>query len=340
MKIAGGRVDRFLKSPDPGVVAVLIYGPNRGLVRERAETIARLVVDDLTDPFRVANLTPARLKDDPACLTDEANGMSLSGGDRVVRLTEATDGLTKAIQDFLKGPEPSALVIIEAGELGPRSSLRRLFEGADNAAAIACYDDDARGLEGVVIDSLSRHGLTVAPDALAYLVENLGSDRLVSRNELEKLALYMGGKGSVDLEAVTASVGDSARASLNEVVYAAAGGNRRHLDQALSRAFSEGVQPIQLLRATARHVHRLHLAVGMTAGGKSPAQAFAALRPPVIFLFKDRFLAQMRQWPAGRLAKAMDLITEAELDCMTTGLPAEAVCGRALMRLAQAARGT
>ncbi len=65
----------------------------------------------------------------------------------------------------------------------------------------------------------------------------------------------------------------------------------------------------------------------------------AALRPPVIFLFKDRFQAQMRCWPTARLAAAMELICEAELRCKTTGLPAEAVCGRALMRLAQAARG-
>ena len=37
-------------------------------------------------------------------------------------------------------------------------------------------------------------------------------------------------------------------------------------------------------------------------------------------------------------AMAMEIILEAERACKTTGLPAEAVCGRALMRVAWAAR--
>jgi hypothetical protein len=36
----------------------------------------------------------------------------------------------------------------------------------------------------------------------------------------------------------------------------------------------------------------------------------------------------------------MGLVTEAEIDCKTTGTPAEAVCGRTLIRLASAARST
>ncbi|MBT4488179.1 MAG: DNA polymerase III subunit delta, partial [Rhodospirillaceae bacterium] len=37
-------------------------------------------------------------------------------------------------------------------------------------------------------------------------------------------------------------------------------------------------------------------------------------------------------------AQALAILTEAELDCKTTGLPAEAICGRALIRIANAAQ--
>lgn len=347
MKITGARIRKFLGEATPGMVSVLVYGPDRGLARERADALARHVVDDPADPFRVAHLGAAQIKDDPARLSDEAAALSLIGGRRVVRITEATDGLTALFKDFLKtapslpgGPgSEGALVVVEAGELGPRSSLRRLFEGADHAAALACYADDARALKSVIAETLSRHGLTATPDAIGFLSENLGGDRLMTRNELEKLALYMGGPGTVELDHAMASVGDSARVSLDAVIYAACGGDRRALDQALARAFSDGVQPVSLLRAAGRHLQRLHLAAALAEGGKSPAQAMAALRPPVIFLFKDRFQAQMRGWPTARLTAAMELICEAELSCKTTGMPTEAVCGRALMRLAQAARG-
>ena len=48
--------------------------------------------------------------------------------------------------------------------------------------------------------------------------------------------------------------------------------------------------------------------------------------------------SQLAQWPLARVASAMALVLDAERDCKTTGMPAEVVCSRALMRVAQAAR--
>jgi len=39
MKLAAGRVEGFLRRPDPEIRAVLLYGPDAGLVRERAEAL-------------------------------------------------------------------------------------------------------------------------------------------------------------------------------------------------------------------------------------------------------------------------------------------------------------
>ncbi len=92
------------------------------------------------------------------------------------------------------------------------------------------------------------------------------------------------------------------------------------------------------MRAVARHLRRLHLAIAQVAQGRSPEQAMKARGPPVIFIFAGRFRAQMSAWPNDRLAAAMEILIAAEVECKTTGLPARAICGRALMRIAQAAR--
>jgi DNA polymerase-3 subunit delta len=338
VKITAARVERFLRQPDPVVVCTLVYGPNQGLVRERAETLVRHVAEDLNDPFRVVELTGVAVANDPARLADEAAALSFSGGLRVVRVRAANDGLAKVFEDFLAAARGDAQVVVEAGQLGSRSALRRVFEQAGNAAALACYQDDERGLHGIIAESLAGHGLTASPDALAYLTENLGADRQVTRNELEKLALYKGGPGTVSLEDAAASVGDSAATSYDGVAYAAAGGDQAGLDRALNRAFTEGLHAVGLLRAVARHLRRLHLAIAQVAQGRSPEQAMKALRPPVIFIFAGRFGAQMCAWPNDRLAAAMEILIAAEVECKTTGLPARAICSRALMRIAQAAR--
>src|SRR5712692_7363522 len=115
MKLAGGRVEAFLRRPDPDIRAVLLYGPDAGLVRERAETVARTICPDLRDPFRVADLAAATLVSDPARLADEAAQISLMGGRRVVRVREAGDGLAPLFARFLSDSGGSdTLVVAEA----------------------------------------------------------------------------------------------------------------------------------------------------------------------------------------------------------------------------------
>jgi DNA polymerase-3 subunit delta len=339
MNVTGARVETFLRKPDPKVACVLVFGPDQGLVRERAEALGRTAVADLADPFRVVELTGAALRADPARLADEAAALSFTGGRRLVRVRDAGDVVAGIFESFLESADGGALVVVEAGDLPKRSSLRRVFEAADNAAAIACYPDDERALRAVVAETLKGAGLTITPEAAAVLIERLGGDRAQTRRELEKLVLYVQGRETVAVDDVQAAVGDSVAASLEAVVFAAADGDPAALDRALTRAFLEGVSPVAVLRAMARHLERLHLAQAFAAAGASPDQAMAKLRPPVIFKVADRFRRQMAAWRPDRLATALDIVITGELDCKTTGLPAEAVAARALMRLAHAARG-
>lgn len=339
MKIAGGRIDAFLRRPDPTVAAVLVYGPDHGLVRERGGRLARAVVDDPADPFRVVELSAADLKADPARLADEAAAISLGGGRRLVRLREAGDPLAPLFAAFFAAADPTAaLVVVEAGDLAKRSALRRAFEEAGSGAAIPCYADDTRSLAAVVTETLGAHGLKAAPDALAFLVANLGADRSVTRAELGKLALYKGEPGTVTLEDALACVGDSAATSIDGVVFATATGDLAALERTLARAVNEGIAAVAILRAANRHFLRLHWVRGQVAAGRTVEQAVAALRPPVLFLHADAVKAQARRWPAERIERALAILLETELACKTTGMPDVALCGRALLRIAQAAR--
>lgn len=352
MKIAGARVSSFLRQPGSEIAGVLLFGPDQGLVSERARSLALSVVEDLGDPFRVIEMTGQALKSDPTRLIDEAAQFSMTGGRRVIWVHEATDGVSSSFQDFLETSggleiqEGQNLVIAEAGNLGPGSSLRKLFEKAKNAGAIGCYEDSARDLGNIIQETLGRFGLSPTADATAFLIENLGGNRLVSRGELEKLALYVGGgpddasagTKTVEVEDAMACIGDSAAMSLDFIVYATASGNAQELDRTLERAYLEGTSPIGVLRAMAGHLQRLHLVLGFVAGGQPPDRAFDALKPRIIFKFKSQFQAQMRQWRLGRLAGAMELLMEAEIECKSTGLPAAQICHRALIRISQAAR--
>jgi DNA polymerase-3 subunit delta len=188
-----GDIEAFLKAPDPAVRLVLFHGKDTGLVRERADRVAGCVVPDPADPFRIVRLTGAAIADDPARLADEAAAIAFGGGRRVIRITDITDRHAKALAGFLAAPMGDALLVAETDFLSASSSLRKAVEGARNAVAIPCYPDDEDVLEKVVAETLDRYGLAADDAAMAYLVGHLGGDRLLTRRELEKLALHAAG---------------------------------------------------------------------------------------------------------------------------------------------------
>ncbi len=303
---------------------------------------ARAVVPDAHDPFRLSSLSPTVVKDDPARLADELGALAFCGGRRVVHLSGAADGISGAIQSAL-GVASDALLIVEAGELGPRSSLRKLFEGGDQTGlAVPCYDDSAESAEAMIQTHLGRLGGAMADDAAALLIERTSGDRAQLRGELDKLTLYVGGGGAerfkIERSDVEAAIGDGGALSLDQVCDAIALGDLAALDRAVVRAAREGLHAISLLRSVTRHLMRLHLAAARVAGGQSVDAAMASLRPPIFFAVQPAFRRQLAQWSPGRLAEALQLLLDAEADCKSTGVPAEAVCARTLLRIAGAAR--
>jgi DNA polymerase-3 subunit delta len=312
VQLKGRQADSFLRAPDPAIRAILVHGPDSGLVAERVAVLARHAVPDLSDPFRVGDLSGADLAADPARLQDEAQARALTGGERVVIVRHPREDAAALFEALLTLDAVETRIVVQAGELTPRSALRKLFEGARNAAAMACYPDDAEAIEDLVRGTLAEAGLEAEPAALAALTEQLGADRLLTRRELEKLVLYMeGAPGPVTLTDVRACIGDSAAHAMDDVVYAAAGGDVATLDAVLQRAFVEGLSPVGMLRMMANHVQKLQLAVGHVERGGNVEGAMRAVRPPVFFKRQDAFRAQVRQWDGARLAGALAMLTEA-----------------------------
>jgi DNA polymerase-3 subunit delta len=337
VKLAAREVESFVKRPRPDIRAVLLFGSDAGLIRERAKAIAQSACPDLSDPFRVATLTGTQLQDDPARLADEAAAMALTGGRRVVMISGAGDRNAKLFSGFFDDPAGDALIVVEAGELAGRSSLRTAFEESDIAAAIGCYADDQRVLQGLVEDMVREAGKKIAPEAMGYLLDNLGADRMITRGEIAKLLLYKGEDVTpISLEDCEAVIGDSSTLFLDDAAFAAFGGDFNLLTDALTRCEGAGESPVAILRVAQKHGQKLHLA----AASREAGNRLDPQRLGVHWTRRDGFERQSRQWSSDRLMRALEILTDAELMAKSTGMPAAAACGDALLRIARAARVT
>jgi len=126
--------------------------------------------------------------------------------------------------------------------------------------------------------------------------------------------------------------------ALDDLLGAAAEGDLAQVDRLYRRCLDMGQSPHGILRMLLRHLQRLHLAAARMAEGARADDAMRALRPPVFSRQQDRFRRQLGQWRAPRLAAALQRVVDTEVACRTTGAPVEALAGRCLMQIAQAAR--
>jgi DNA polymerase-3 subunit delta len=335
VRLTGQRVETFLRQPDPAIAVAFLYGPDGGLVGERAERLGKLVVQDLDDPFRVSEVTGEQLEAEPQRLVEEAQALCMMGGRRFVRVRQATERSVKALELLLEVDRPEAFVAIEAGELATGSKLRQLAERSPKVAAIGCYREDARDLQGTIRTVLQELGLRPDADALAYLAQNLGADRGVTRRELEKLALYVGDAGErrVTLADAAAVVGDGAALGIDELVVAVLRRDPARLDRALGRLLSEGEAPVRLIRAVALQMLRLVRFQAEVEQGASPDGVVDGAKPPVHFSMKPVLKAALRQWPGRRLMRALTMLQEAELTMKRAASPDDLVCRHALAEL-------
>src|SRR3981189_199122 len=203
--------DAVLARPDPGRPIILLYGPDAGLVRERADALLASAVDDPNDPFSLVRLDGDAFSCAPSRLVEEAMTIPMFGGRRAIRVRAGSRSFASGVDTLAEMPIKDCRIVIEAGELRPESPLRKACERAKTAVAIACYPDGERDLAKLIDDEMRASGLRIAPDARAVLTALLGGDRQASRNELRKLALYSHGQSEVTPDDVMTVGSDAAR---------------------------------------------------------------------------------------------------------------------------------
>ena len=305
MDIKSAQAERFIKSPPANILAILLYGTDPGLVSERAGELAKALATDPKTPGEILRLDETDLGNDPDRLAVELRTVPMFGGRKIVRLRAEARLKPELISDLLDGAPLAGVLVVEGGNLKPDSKLRGLFAGAGNAAAVACYPDDDKSLANLIGEVAAEHKLTILSGVRDHLVSLLGADRTLSRNELEKLALYAGPGATVTLDDIDAVVGDASELSLDQISHAVAGGSAREALVTCDRAVASGESPQSVILALLRHFMRLHMLSAAVAAGKPLDAALRSLRPPLHFKAQPLVQAEMRKWSLDRLSHAI-----------------------------------
>jgi DNA polymerase-3 subunit delta len=328
----------FARHLPDATIAVLIYGADTGAVAERSAEIVKAVSGSTDDPFNVAKLDEAVLAQDPGRLADEFNALSLMGGKRSIWITGADKAFLKAVEPLIEVGRVGNVIVAEAGNLAKTSPLRQLFERAERAYALPCYQDSEIDLRNLMRQELKAAAVEIEPDAEQVLLGLLAADRLLSRSELAKLALYGRGGPPLTVNDVLSVCGDVWALSIDELVDGVFEGEIEQTDGALSKAFASGMAASAILTMLQAHVVQLQHLKSENHKGRSIEETLRSARPPIFFRRKDSFARQLRSWDLDRLLQAGSTIGAAVSATRQEPELAEAMTSRCLLALARNAR--
>ena len=338
-------IERFLARPDPVMRGAVIYGRDIGIVRERANQLAAKAVANPDDPFDVALLTDGDIDGDAGRLDNELASQSLMGGRRLVRLKLSSEkaSLDKMAAEALKAHaegafNPEAFFLIEAGNLGRESGLRKIAEKAAAVAVIPCYEDEPGDMARLVREALNAEGVGLNADGLALFVARLPKDRGVARQEIERLILYLGPRSGITAgpKELEDFLGVEPEASLADAASDAFGGRIAEAQAGLRRAAAEGEAGPAAVRALSQHLGRLRRTLTLVKNGAGLPEA--AKTSGVFWKNEREFLRQARAWSLETLDALQPELLAADRACKTTGSPDRLIAERLALTIAARAR--
>lgn len=335
MKLTGRDAARYFSDPDKSATGALLFGQDAMRVAlKRQDVVSALIGPNGEEEMRFTRIAAADLRKDPARLADALQATGFFPGPRVVLVEDATDGLAKTLTNALTDwREGDAQLIVTAGNLTARSSLRKLFESGKRVFSIGIYNDPISRAQ--VEADVQKAGLSTDNDALSSLTALAQSiDPGDFRQTLEKLALYK-------LEDATPLTSDeiaicapaTVEAELDDILHAVAEARTADIGPLMQRLSGQGIQPVGLCIGAMRHFRTLHAAASDPGGASA---GIAKLRPPIFGPRRDRMQRQASGWGLRKLEAALTMLTDVDLQLRSAAqrAPAMALVERTMIRLA------
>jgi DNA polymerase-3 subunit delta len=315
-EIKSHEFERFLEKGAELYRFYVIYGPDRGLVSERAAQLAKRSGVSLDDPFALLKLDVSDLQGDPGRLLDEVNSLGLFGGEKLVWLRGVNNEkpVLDAVQVILEQGAPGNTLLIEAGDLKKGSGLRKIVEPSRSVAVIPCYADDARALNALIDAELSSEALSITPEARRHLIDQLGGDRVASRNEIRKLALYCRGMGRIEEHHVDEIIGDASSVSADDAVDAILTGDLAAFHRAFQKILTSKTPLFLILQSCLKQFQLLDsMKIEMEEKRAQSSQVMMTLGRHIHFKRKPVFERALKSWRPDAVTREAERIQTAVL---------------------------
>ncbi|MDC0032626.1 hypothetical protein OAJ23_04125, partial [Pelagibacteraceae bacterium] len=168
-------------------------------------------------------------------------------------------------------------------------------------------------------------------------IQNLSTDRLISKNELEKILLVIGHQENqqIKLEDIRVILNDSSSNSLNIINENVMYGKVNQVSKNLHKIFDEGTNVVAIIRSLLNYLVRVHKTQIEIKKVGNFDEAIKQLKPPVFWKDKDNFKNHCSKWPTKDILYYIERLLEAEYMCKTQSSLNYEICEKYILSVAK-----
>jgi DNA polymerase-3 subunit delta len=315
-----------------------LYGPEEYL---KQEFIRELMDHALSQGNRAFNLDVIFGDEfDPAVFDDRVGSFPLFTDRRMVIVRNFKD-LSNAHKDHVIAgaatvPASVVLVVETPNEKLDSVRLKNLKKAADGAGLSFefKYLDRPETVERVR-SRFKREGYDVAPEAIDLLVESVGTKLIDLINEVEKICLAAGDRGTVDTELVSTVVGKYRTENVFSLLDGLEERDPGGMIRRLNRVIDGGEEPVVVVGMLLKRVALLLEVKALVAerGRKAASgRALAGLMSsPISPWYADKLGTQAQEFERSELERLLNNLRWAEFKVKTSSLEPKYVVEEALM---------
>ena len=318
MKISSYQVENYIKKiADEKISGCLLYGPEPTITRFRFEVIAKKIVNDLTDPFLVSQLSSEKIKEDKAILTDEFYSIAMLGGRRLIMIKDCDANTVQALKILLSDPQygrkSDNFILIQGGDMDKSSALRKLVEESQFLMAIPCYEEDATSLRKSISELFAENDIIAENEIINLMVKNFGKDRNLIANEVSKIKNYVGDENKLSLEIFKKITSSNQDENLQDFAVQFASKNYEWCFLRAEKAFEGGNESILLVRNLINYFSKLYNAkVSIENSGKSVEEAVKSAQ--IFYKIEADFRRNLQSLSLKFIAKSLQSFEKLEIN--------------------------
>ena len=297
------------KNLDQNIDFFLLYGNNKGLIRETIETT-------FVPPIfskNVIKYEENEIINNVETFHEGILNKSFFDDEKLIIINRTTDKILEIIKEIIEKKIQNLKILLISGNLEKKSKLRNYFEKNTNVIVVPFYEDNHQTLLVLTSKFLKEKKIDMSQQNVNLIIEKTKGDRINLLNELEKIHLFKLSGKKIDDNVILKLTNLAENYNVSELVDNCLIRNKKKTLNILNENISSQEDNILILKTFLFKLKRLKKLKIEIESKKNTDVVMSSYKPPIFWKDKDLIKHQLKTLSLYQIKKLINEVNSLEL---------------------------